>query len=86
MKHHCPVCGWPELAEPPRNASGAASFEICPCCGFEFGFDDDDQGLTYEAARARWVAAGMKWWSTSRPSPANWKALDQFTRAGFRTA
>ena len=84
MKHLCPVCGWPELAEPPRNAAGAASFEICPCCGFEFGFDDDDRGLTYDAARARWVAGGMKWWSASRPAPAGWEASEQVGRAGFR--
>ena len=36
VKHLCPVCGWPELTQPPRQASGGASFEICPCCGFEF--------------------------------------------------
>ena len=80
MKHTCPVCGWPELHEPPRNASGGASFEICPCCGFEFGFDDDDRGVTYEQARARWIAGGMKWWSTSRPAPARWDAAQQFAR------
>ncbi|HSI13899.1 MAG TPA: hypothetical protein VK961_17770 [Chthoniobacter sp.] len=80
MKHTCPVCGWPELHEPPRSASGAASFELCPCCGFEFGFDDDDQGLTYEQARTRWIAGGMKWWSSSRPAPAEWNASRQLAR------
>jgi hypothetical protein len=84
MKYVCPVCGWPELAEAPRDESGAASFEICPCCGFEFGFDDDDQGTTYEVARARWVGEGTKWWSASRPAPADWKAVEQLDRAGFR--
>ena len=81
MKHVCPVCGWPELSEPPRSESGGASFEICPSCGFEFGFDDDDRGITPDEARARWIAAGMNWWSQSRPAPAGWDPARQLARA-----
>lgn len=80
MKYVCPVCGWPELHEAPRSTSGAASFELCPCCGFEFGYDDDDQGLTYEQARTRWMGGGMKWWSTTRPPPEGWDAAQQLAR------
>ena len=83
MKHTCPICGWPELHEPPRNDFGGASFEICPCCGFEFGFDDDDQGVTYEQARKRWSGGGMQWWSPSRPAPAPWNATRQLAGAGL---
>jgi len=83
MKHLCPVCGWPELDEPPRNDSGGASDEICPACGYQFGFDDDDRGLTYEEARARWIADGMKWWSPSRKAPSVWDPARQLTRAGL---
>jgi hypothetical protein len=83
MKHTCPVCGWPELRDPPRNEAGAASFEICPSCGFEFGYDDDAQGLTHEAARAGWIAGGMKWWSTSRLAPEGWDASQQLARAAL---
>jgi hypothetical protein len=35
----CPVCGSPELNEPPYNTNGEPSFNMCSC-GFEFGFDD----------------------------------------------
>jgi hypothetical protein len=35
----CPVCGSPELEEPPYLEDGAPSFDICSC-GFEFGYDD----------------------------------------------
>jgi hypothetical protein len=80
MSHTCPVCGWPELAEPPRSPTGSASYEICPCCGFEFGFDDDARGETYDQARARWIADGQRWWSTSRPAPENWNPSHQLTR------
>ena len=85
MNHLCPVCGWSHLKHPPRNATGGASFEICPCCGFEFGFDDDDQGLTYEEARRRWVEAGRQWWSTSRKAPEGWDAGQQLRDAGLST-
>lgn len=40
MKHTCPVCGFKGLAEPPYDHEGNHSHEICPCCGFQFGFDD----------------------------------------------
>ena len=84
MKYLCPVCGWPELHGAPRSVSGGASFELCPCCGFEFGVDDDDRGVTYAQARATWIADGMKWWSASRTAPAGWNAADQLARAGLR--
>jgi len=84
MKYTCPVCGWPELDEPPRGKDGVASFEICPCCGFEFGFDDDDQGRSFAQARAQWIAGGMQWWSGSRPAPHGWNATQQLARAGLK--
>ena len=36
----CPVCGYNALHEPAYDRFGCASFEICPCCGIEFGYDD----------------------------------------------
>jgi hypothetical protein len=82
-KHPCPVCGWPKLDEPPRSATGSASFEICPCCGFQFGVTDDDEGINEAAWRAQWIAGGMQWSSTSRPAPTRWSASRQLTKAGL---
>ena len=49
MKFTCPVCGYPELEEPPRSPrTGGGSYEICPSCGFQFGVTDDDKGVSYE--------------------------------------
>ncbi|CAI6246577.1 hypothetical protein NRS6120_05960 [Bacillus subtilis] len=48
MKHTCPVCGFKGLAEPPYDHEGNHSHEICPCCGFQFGFD------VYEIAARGW--------------------------------
>ncbi|MEK1832429.1 hypothetical protein AAAC51_36520 [Priestia megaterium] len=41
MKYVCPVCGYKNLEEAAYDESGLASFEICICCGFQFGDDDD---------------------------------------------
>lgn len=80
MKHLCPVCGWPELADPPYDEAGHGSYEICPCCGFEFGYDDDAQGETHSQYRARWIAGGMQWWSRNRPEPIGWEPARQLAQ------
>ncbi len=61
VHYTCPACGYPDLSEPPRSASGGGSYEICFSCGFEFGVTDDDLGFTYESWRQRWAALGMPW-------------------------
>lgn len=39
-KYTCPVCGFDGLKEAPYGPNQEPSYEICPNCGFEFGFDD----------------------------------------------
>lgn len=74
----CPVCGYPDLGEPPRSPSGGGSYEICPSCGFEFGVSDDDLGFTYDEWRQRWIALGMPWESKEvRPPPEGWNPRQQ---------
>ena len=47
-KYICPVCGYDRLEEPVYDEIGEPSFEICSCCGVEFGFDDFDiKNLTF---------------------------------------
>ncbi|RBP41476.1 hypothetical protein DES53_107309 [Roseimicrobium gellanilyticum] len=75
--HVCPVCGYPNLAEPPRSPSGGGSYEICPSCGFQFGVDDDDRGKTYEEARKAWKEAGSPWSSKGIPAPKGWNTKEQ---------
>jgi hypothetical protein len=60
----CPVCGNPDLSEPAYSEEeGWPSDEICSCCGYQFGYDDDSEGITHEQWRMRWIDEGMKWWS-----------------------
>lgn len=39
-KYKCPVCGYDKLEESPYDKYGQGSFEICPNCGIEFGYQD----------------------------------------------
>ena len=68
----CLVCGFPSLTEPPRATNGGGSYEICPSCGFQFGFDDDDRGINFEEWRRDWIEHGMPWWSRGIPRPTDW--------------
>lgn len=52
----CPVC-WLRL--PFR----AANHEICFRCGTQFGEDDDE--VSHEELRQRWIRAGCPWFSRS---------------------
>ena len=60
----CPVCSYDGLFDPPYDENGYGSYEICPCCGFQFGLDDypdKDKGIT--EWRKKWEANGRPWFS-----------------------
>jgi|GEM_PF-639435 len=78
----CPVCDYPKLSEPPRSEFGGGSFEICPSCGFQFGVNDDDEGISYETWRRRWEAAGMPWNSLALKQPVFWKPAAKHVAPG----
>ncbi len=77
LTHYCPVCGFDKLAEPARNKTGGASFEICSCCGFQFGVTDDDKGISYDNYRQEWIEKGMPWSSSGQKAPKAWNAQTQ---------
>jgi hypothetical protein len=69
----CPVCFYPALPYPPRD------YHICPCCGTEFGNDDDD--MTHAELRQQWIDNGARWFF--RTPPIGWSAAKQLLRAQF---
>jgi hypothetical protein len=75
----CLVCGFPELEEPPYDETGTATFEICPCCGIEFGYQDAKR--SHAELREEWIKAGMKWWY--QDPPPGWDAKAQLRKAGL---
>jgi hypothetical protein len=83
-----PAPPWGDLGEPPYIARfGAASFEGCDCCGYEFGFDCDAAACgtprSFQAYRAAWLQTGAPWFSSCRPKPAHWNLARQLVAAGL---
>ncbi|RBP15900.1 hypothetical protein DFR50_107170 [Roseiarcus fermentans] len=70
----CPVCGYDGLEEPAYDDVGAPSYEICPCCGIEFGYEDASR--SHESLREEWIAKGMPWWADDKPPPG-WDPVQQ---------
>lgn len=69
----CPVCWYRNLPYPPSD------YHICPCCGTEFG--NDDNVSTWDELRENWIANGMQWFF-ERP-PRTWNAEVQLLNAGY---
>lgn len=82
--YYCPVCGF-QLHRPAWITDHSPSFEICPCCGLQFGYDDfaldpSDRENIRKSWRNKWIEGGMKFWSVRR-RPANWDPLLQLRNA-----
>lgn len=68
----CPVCGWKSLKGTPYESVNELrqSFEICDCCGCEYGHDDN------EASYREWVSNGCKWFN-EKAKPKAWVLENQ---------
>lgn len=77
----CTVCGYPSLDEPPVDEYGCASFDICSCCGIQFGYHDACR--SHEELRRKWIAEGIPWHSELVHPPNGWNATDQLRAAGL---
>lgn len=77
MSHRCLVCAYDQMPHPPN------SYNICPCCGVEYGLDDAFD--SHELLRDEWLAVGAPWFSRVVPydRPANWDAWEQLDLAGY---
>ncbi|MBP3950319.1 hypothetical protein [Bacillus suaedae] len=78
MKNVCPVCGFDQLAEAPYDKDNNPSYEICDCCGFEFGYDDDSEGKTFEEYRKEWISNGCQWFNEDK-KPQEWDVERQLS-------
>lgn len=79
----CVVCGYNNLQNKQYSKDGLPMFVICPCCGFESGFDDLSEGYSIEEYRFEWLMNGAKWWSGAQSKPDNWDAKTQMIRSGI---
>lgn len=56
-------------------------YNVCPCCGTEFGVDD--RRRNHPALRRSWIEAGFPWFSDIRYHGKNWSPFLQLIKAGF---
>ena len=75
MKYRCTVCGYDQMPFPPED------YNICSCCGTEFGYHD--RKLTHLQLRRRWAATGAPWFSKAVSPPVGWNWYLQLYRAGL---
>lgn len=74
-----------DLEPPYSQYFGDPSYEVCDCCGFEYGNDDEPgTGLpvTFRRYREEWISGGTQWFAPSR-RPVDWSLADQLEAAGI---
>lgn len=75
-KNNCRVCGF-ELVMPPWGPDDQTpTWEICDCCGTEFGYEDCTIAST-KKRRFEWLASGAKWFD-EKLKPTDWSVDAQF--------
>lgn len=73
-RQHCRVCGLKQQT-PPWSKDGQPSFDICLCCGAEFGCDDV-KAIDILHRRKDWLASGAVWRDPSS-QPQGWSLMAQ---------
>jgi rubredoxin len=84
----CPVCGYVGFDDPPWSSDLSPSYDICPSCGIEFGYDDfrpteAERKIRWEELRHDWITNGMQWSSRVDPMPHNWDPAKQLRGIGI---
>jgi hypothetical protein len=78
---------WSDFGPPPySNRLGFPSYEVCACCSYEFGFDDDPgpgaKSSSFEEYRSEWLASGAAWFN-SDVKPKKWNLKKQLRAIGL---
>ncbi len=76
-KTYCTICGYDLHFYPWGKDGKTPSFDICPCCGVEFGHEDIDEDSIKEY-RAEWITNGKRWFDKKK-KPDNWDYEEQIT-------
>jgi len=75
-EHNCRVCGL-FIEDLPWGFCGKCpTYEICPCCGVEFGNEDYNIEATKQY-RENWIREGLNWFNPNK-KPENWDKKSQF--------
>lgn len=71
------------LSPPYEKHFGRPSYDVCSCCGFEYG-NDDNPGtappVSFESYLAEWVEDGSRWFDEEQ-RPESWTLESQLREA-----
>jgi hypothetical protein len=73
------------LKPPYEQYFGDPSYEVCACCGFEFGNDDNpgtSAPASFEEYIREWIRLGCVWFDPTK-KPPGWQLMDQLELAGL---
>ena len=82
-KNICKVCGLFQEEPPWGDDGNSPSFEICDCCGVEFGYEDSTTE-SIKRFRENWIASGVNWFN-SKEKPDQWSLGEQLKNAVMRS-
>lgn len=71
----CRICGLDQDFKPWGEDGETPSFELCGCCGVDFGYEDTSVKHAKQY-REEWLRKGAIWIS-SEEKPANWSLEEQ---------
>jgi hypothetical protein len=72
---NCRVCGYDQGFEPWGEDGETPTFDICDCCGVQFGYEDCNE-LYVNKFRQEWINNGTKWF-TPHDKPPGWSLEEQ---------
>ena len=75
-EHNCRVCGFYIDDLPWGEDGNCPTYEICPCCGVEFGNEDSSKEST-KRYREKWINEGLTWFDP-KEKPKEWNKEEQF--------
>ncbi|GAA4975489.1 hypothetical protein HD597_009443 [Nonomuraea thailandensis] len=76
---YCRVCGLLQPGLPWGEDDKTPSWDICDCCGSEFGYHDSTPTGVLRARNA-WIAKGCPWFEESK-RPPDWDMEEQLRHA-----
>lgn len=74
LENNCRVCGF-HTETPIRDEDNNATYEICSCCGVEFGYEDYTKESTLKY-REKWINSSCEWFE-SKLKPQDWNLDEQ---------
>lgn len=76
------------LKPPYGDLWGMGTYEVCSCCGFEFGADDEgldpEDNHSFESYLKYWFEDENAQWMMPEERPKNWDLIKQLEEAGIK--